>query len=50
MPNAGQILKAHNKKVLNVDRINDQDNPDNCRNKTNCHYSLLDFANSKALL
>ena len=36
MPNVGQILKAHNKKVLNVDMTNDQDQPCNCRNKTNC--------------
>ena len=36
MPNVGQMLKAHNKKVLNVDMTNDQDQPCNCRNKTNC--------------
>ena len=36
MPNVGQILKANNKKVLNVDRANDQDKPCNCRNNTNC--------------
>ena len=36
MPNVGQILKAHNKKVLNQDSTEDKDKPCNCRNKTNC--------------
>ena len=35
MPNVGQILKAHNKKVLNQDKAA-TDKPCNCRKKTNC--------------
>ena len=37
MPNVGQILKTHNKKVLNQSQAhNNQDNPCNCRNKNTC--------------
>ena len=37
MPNVGQILKAHNKTVLNRSQPhNNQDNPCNCRNKNTC--------------
>lgn len=39
MPNVGQILKGHNKKVLKQhhgDDLKEQDKPCNCRDKTNC--------------